>query len=148
MNGDVVLQAEQGGLRMILRGIAPDFLEKVFAEWLRARGWMVERPVAWEAPAAFCTRIGISIATLGRKLADERRPPCRVDRGPGGRVRQLSATPAFEAFCVAHKPAETPAPWTLPSEAVRAGIDQVLSGIPVDDDELAAAKVVRGKAEA
>lgn len=143
MNGDVILQGD--GLRMILRGIDERFLEKVFREWLTERGWMVERPARWEKPVAFCTRLGISIATLGRKLGDQRRPPCRVDRGPGGRLRQLSATPAFEAFCVANKtePAAAEKPWALPPEAVRAGINEVLSAIPVDDDELQRAKPVR-----
>lgn len=101
MNGDVILQAD--GLRMILRGIAPEFLEKVFAEWMRERGWMVERPMRWEKPAAFCARIGIGAMTLNRKLDDPMRPPCRQDRGPHGRLRRLSATPAFEAFCLANK---------------------------------------------
>ncbi len=101
MNGDVILQAD--GLRMILRGIAPDFLEKVFAEWMRERGWMVERPLAWEFPAQFCHRIGISPQTLNRKLADPKRPPCRQDRGPAGRLRRLSASPSFVAFCLANK---------------------------------------------
>lgn len=101
MIGDVLLQAD--GVRMILRGMAPEFLEKVFHEWLEGRGWIVQRPRDWEKPNAFCRRLGISGKTLHKKLKERNCPRLGLDRGEHGRLRALAATAAFEEFCTREK---------------------------------------------
>lgn len=79
-------------------------LNAKFIELLRAQGYVVEQPRAWEKPIDLCRRLGIAGQTLSRKIRDPKRPHVDAHRSATGRILAIASNSLFDAFCVANKP--------------------------------------------
>lgn len=81
----------------------PLAFEQCAVEFLRDRGWVVQKAYDWETPAEICHRLGITWKILSARIASPIRPHVEVIRGKR-RLQYVASNSIFDAFCIGNQP--------------------------------------------